>query len=237
MAEFGEAFRKEKKNDSIVSNKKSPIPGVSSYIPFLGEDQTEKDFKRTVKPKSSENPAGNEKEEYVSRYIIPPDTPPPKYDPGNIIPTEPEPYIPPLVQPYVPLFVHPHVPLYVPMVLVTSPPPVTPLVAISENPVETNKYSGASKNTRRNKKRNLKRRGENRKRLINTLKTVDIPPNDPYWLPALENAVVAVSANYVDRSAKMEDGKDIRVRSFADGTVIAIRDDVPVVLVKASDES
>lgn len=85
-----------------------------------------------------------------------------------------------------------------------------------------------------NKKRNGKRRGTNRKRPVNKLDTRDIASDDPYWLPALEKAVVAVSAHYVDRRAKMEDGAEVVVRSFNDGTIMAIRDDIPVIISNSS---
>lgn len=229
MSDFGEAFRNPIKNDDKTSDQKFLLPGTSSYIPFLVADETKKPLQRTSVPES-EKRAEDKREEYVSRYIVTPDTPPPQYNPGEILPRAPEPYVPltltQMNQAYMWVSMAGTLP---PPVVIPVSPVVRPDVPVAENPVETTK-------SKRNQKRNTKRRRENRKRPSNLVATVDIPPDDPYWLPALDKVVVAVSAHYVDRSAKMEDGADIRVRSFADGTVVAIRDDVQVVLVQPSDD-
>lgn len=117
-----------------------------------------------------------------------------------------------------------------PSVVIPVSEPVEPN---AEEAAKVSKASGINKNIKRNKKRNLKRRGENRERPKNCVATIDIPPD---WRPALDKVVVVMTAQYVDRFAKMEDKAEVRVRSFADGTVVAIRDEVPVVLIKASEK-
>lgn len=207
MEIFGEAFRKQKV-DNLDEEKPLPpsLPGPSSYIPFLGPE-TITNKKERPKTKPSEAPAKQAEQApaFISQYIITPPTPP--------------------------------VTLAAPECSVTAPQEETGTDNLVLGlPESMNQYSCSTltRKQKKNQKRNRCRRGENRdkeKAKKGIRATEDIDPKDPYWAPALENAAVAISAPYVNRNAKMSDGADVRVRSYADGSIIAIRNNVQVILM------
>lgn len=229
MNDFGEAFRKPKEDSASIEKPKFLLPQPCSYIPFLPSQEEEKKQKKKYE-KKMEGETGKEvptSDEYMPRYIVTPATPPPVYvpGPGNEYTAPPE-YIPE--------------PMFVPMMMVPVLVPV--LLEPVANPNDINNYNEPTPSSddtpdstltakqRRNKKRNAKRRGENRKEPIYDRDTRDIPPTDPYWLDAFEKAVVPITARYVNRYVTMSDGARVQVRSFADGTIMAIRGDIPVII-------
>lgn len=189
--------------------KKQLLPQPSSYVPFLPSEEFVRDYnKRSSDPCTSSNSSKKKKEE---RDDSSSEGIKMKHDPSAkyIVvktPVKTDEYVPE------PVIVKPVQPSYVPGQI------------------------GLSKNQRRNKKRNLKRRGENRKIAINSRDTRDIPGDDSYWNSARARSVVPINAKYVDRTAKMEDGAIVLVRSHEDGTVVAIRDSIPVIITKPSED-
>lgn len=123
----------------------------------------------------------------------------------------------------------------------SNPPVYVPTPIISAHATSVPQYSVPSltRKQKRNRKRNMARRGNDQPRSRDETRreTQSIEPNDPYWNPAFEKAVVAVNAHFVNRRAKMEDNAEVIVRSFNDGTVTAIRDDAEVILIGPVEDS
>lgn len=226
MDEFGAAFRKTEVANEDERPKALPpsLPATSSYIPFLeSPDKKERPRKLTgnnaTEVKRNETTASTQ---FVSRYIFPPDFPPLQTNPAiEANANDCEQYIPvPVVPNTYPI------PVYIPTT-------IAPTASTDKSDTPT-----LSRKKKRNKKRNLARRGkDSRPRNEGRRETQSINPDDPYWTPALDSAVVAVKAHFVNRRAKMSDGAQVIVRSFNDGTVTAIRDDEQVILMGPTQDS
>lgn len=228
MDEFGKAFRKPRVDLEDEERKPLPplLPGSCSYIPFLASPEILENPKKTETPAATTTkiPETTSTETFISQYIVVPVTPETNYIPG------------PLVQPqqlvaYEPLPVAPldsFPPVYIPMPIVHLAPPSS-ITQYSSPPL--------SRKQKRNKKKSIARKEKPRPRNETRQETQSIAPDDPYWAPALDKAVVAVNSKFVNRRAKMPDNAEIIVRSFADGTVTAIRDDTQVILLNPTKDS